>query len=155
MIDIEKSRFILGKESSEYLQILVYNFTYPNSTDISDGNWLNTRIKIKVGGFTADYEALLSNVDFFYFKNDLEKLYTQLDGTAKFSCIEEYLQIKIKGDGLGHFTADCIAVDKPGYGHELKFRIEFDQTEIQSMINKIDNLLSKFPIKEIEQIEKN
>ncbi len=154
MIDYEKSNILLGKESSEYLLILVYNFTYPNSTDFSDGNWLNTRIKIKVGGFTADYEALLSNVDFFYFKNDLEKLYTKLDGTAKFNCIEEYLQIKIKGDGLGRFAADCIAIDKPGYGHELKFRIEFDQTEILNMVKMINSLLDEFPIKDIEQIER-
>jgi hypothetical protein len=67
MIDTDKIKFILGKETSEYLQILVDNFAYPDSTDFWDGNWINTRIKIKVGGFIGDYDAQLRNVDFFDF----------------------------------------------------------------------------------------
>lgn len=47
MIDTDKIKFILGKETSEYLQILVDNFAYPDSTDFWDGNWINTRIKKK------------------------------------------------------------------------------------------------------------
>ena len=154
MIDTEKINFILGKESSEYLQILVNNFAYPDSTDFWDGNWINTRIKIKVGGFIGDYAAQLRNVDFFDFKNGLEILYDKLDGYASFNCLEDYLQIKIKGDGLGHFEADCMANDNPGvYGNELKFSIAFDQTEIHSLTNMIDNILNEFPIKDIDQIQ--
>lgn len=156
MIDTDKIEFILGKETSEFLQILVDNFAYPDSTDFWDGNWINTRIKIKVGGFTGDYKAQLRNVDFLDFKNGLARLYDKLDGYANFNCLEDYLQIKIKGDGLGHFSADCLANDNPGiYGHELKFSIDFDQTEIQSLTKMIDDILIRFPIKEIEQIRKN
>ena len=156
MIDTEKIRFKLGKESSEYLQILAHSYAYPDSTDFWDGNWINTRIIIKVGGFKGDYEAQLRNVDFFDFKKGLENLYNILDGYANFNCIEDYLRIKIKGDGLGHFSAYCIAIDNPGInGHTLKFSIEFDQTEIHSLTKMIDDLLKEFPIKEIEQIQKN
>ena len=155
-MDTGITRFILGKETSEYLQILVYDFSYPNSTDFWDGNWINTRIKIKVTGFIGDYEAQLRNVDFLDFKNELERLYNNLDGYANFNCLEDYLQIKIKGDGLGHFFAECIAIDNPGiYRHELKFTLEFDQTEIHGMTKMIDDLLNEFPIKDIGQIQKN
>lgn len=156
MIDTEKIRFILGKESSDYLQILAFDFAYPDSADFWDGNWINTRIMIKVGGFNGDFEAQLRNVDFLDLKKGLENLYHKLDGYANFNCLEDYLQIKIKGDGLGHFSADCIATDNPGiYGHELKFTIEFDQTEIHILTKMIDDLLNEFPIKDIEQIQKN
>ena len=83
-------------------------------------------------------------------------MYDKLDGYANFNCLEDYIYIKIKGDGLGHFSADCIANDNPGiYGHELKFSIEFDQTEIHILTKMIDDLLKEFPIKDIEQIQKN
>lgn len=156
MKDTDKIKFILGKETSEYLQILLDNFAYPDSTDFWDGNWINTKIELNVGGFTGDYSAQLRNVVFLDFKNGLERLHDKLDGYADFNCPEEYLQIKIKGDGLGHFSADCVANDNPGiYGHELKFSIDFDQTEIRSLTKMIDDILTEFPIKEIEQIQKN
>ncbi|MCU0351374.1 MAG: hypothetical protein MUF43_11195 [Flavobacterium sp.] len=41
-MDTDKIKFILGKETSEYLQIFLDNFTYPDSTDFWDGNWINT-----------------------------------------------------------------------------------------------------------------
>jgi hypothetical protein len=156
MNDSEKINFILGKESSEYLEIYADNFAYPDSTDFWDGNWIETRIKIKVGGFTGNYSAQIRNVDFLDLKNGLERLYNQLDGYANFNCLEEYLQIKIKGDGLGHFLADCIANDNPGIrGHELKFSIDFDQTEIHRMTKMIDDLLIEFPIKEMKKTHNN
>jgi hypothetical protein len=154
MIDTDKISFILGKESSDYLQILIDNYAYPDSNDFWDGNWLNTRIIIKAGAFSGNYKAQLRNVDFLDFKNGLKNLYIKLDGYASFSCIEDYLQIKIKGDGLGHFSADCIAIDNPGiYGHKLEFNIDFDQTEISAMTKILDLIITVFPIKQIEQLK--
>jgi len=156
MINSEKIGFILGKENSDYLQILVDNYAYPDSNDFWDGNWINVRIVIRVGAFNGSYKAQLRNVDFLDFNNELKNLYQNLDGFANFHCLEDYLQIKIKGDSLGHFSADCIATDNPGiYGNKLEFTLEFDQTEIHSMTKMIDDLLNEFPIKDFEQIQKN
>jgi hypothetical protein len=141
--------FTLGKETSEYLQITVRGFAYPDAADFAEGNWLDTRIKIKVGGFMGDYEAQLQNVDFLHFRTGLARVYDNLDGYANFNCPEDHLEIIVKGDGIGHFTADCIAKDGPGiYRNELRFNIEFDQTEIPRLIRTIDDLLTEFPIKD-------
>jgi hypothetical protein len=146
--------FILGKETSDYLKLLILNYANPNSNDFWDGNWLNVKILIKVGGFNGDYNAQLRNINFLDLKKGLENLYNKLDGFAEFHCIEDYLGIKIKGDGLGHFTADCFAIDYPGiYGNKLKFSLEFDQTEISELTKMIDLIIEKYPIKEIEQLE--
>ena len=154
MIDSDKTKFILGKETSEYLLIIVDNFAYPDSNGFWDGNWINTRIRIKVGGFAGDYSAQLRNVDFLYFKSGLERLYDKLDGYASFECLEEYLHIIIKGDGFGHYMANCVANDSPGInGHELRFSLEFDQTEIHSLTRMIEDLLKEFPIKDIGQLQ--
>jgi hypothetical protein len=154
IINNDKLGFILGKESSDYLQILIDNYAYPDSNDFWDGNWLNARISIKVGGFSADYKAQLRNVDFVDFNKGLENIYNKLDGFAEFYCLEDYIGIKIKGDGLGHFTADCVAIDNPGiYGHKLEFSIDFDQTEISDLTKMIDLIIETYPIKEIEQMK--
>ena len=154
MIDIEKAGFILGKKSSNYLQIETTNYSFPDSNDFWDGNWINVRIEIKAGAFRGDYEAQLRNVDFLDFRDGLERLYNKLDGFTNFDCIEDYLKIKIKGDGLGHFTADCIANDDPGiYGNCLEFTLEFDQTEIHGLTKMLDDILKEFPIKDKGQLK--
>jgi hypothetical protein len=156
MIDIENTEFILGKKSSDYLQILVDKYSYPNSNDFWDGNWMDTKINIKAGAFIGSFVAQIRNVDFLDFNKGLGNLYNKLDGFANFNCLEDFLEIKIKGDGLGHFSADCIANDKQTIsGNKLEFSLEFDQTEIISLTNMIDKILDKFPIKEIDQIKRN
>jgi hypothetical protein len=96
------------------------------------------------------------NVDFLNFNKGLRDLYDKLDGYANFNCLEDYLEIKVKGDGLGNFSADCIANDKQTIpGNKLEFSLEFDQTEISSLSNMLDEILDKFPIKEIDEIKRN
>ncbi len=154
MTDIEKVIFVLGKKSSDYLQIETTNYSYPDSNDFWDGNWINARIEIKVGGFQGDYKAQLRNVDFLDFRDGLERLYNKLDGFTNFYCLEDYLKIEVKGDGLGHFSADCIANDNPGiYGNCLEFTLEFDQTEIHGLTTMLDDILKEFPIKDKEQLK--
>ena len=50
MTDTDKIRFILGRETSEYFQIVLENFAYPDSSDFGDVNWINERIK-KIADF--------------------------------------------------------------------------------------------------------
>lgn len=153
MMNSDKISFILGKESSEYLKILILGYAYPSANDFWDGNWLNVRISIRTRGFSGDYKAELRNVDFLEFQKELDNLYNKLNGFAEFHCLEDYLRIMIKGDGMGHFTADCTATDSPGiYGHLLKFSINFDQTEISYLTRMIDLIIDKYPIKEIQQL---
>jgi hypothetical protein len=156
MIYTENTEFILGKKSSDYLQILIDNYSYPNSNDFWDGNWINAKIKIKAGAFNGSFIAQVRNVDFLNFNKGLRDLYDKLDGYANFNCLEEYLEIKVKGDGLGNFSADCIANDKQTIpGNKLEFSLEFDQTEISSLSNMLDEILDKFPIKEVDKIKRN
>lgn len=153
MDEIKENVFILGKESSDFVKIKINCFSYPSATDFWDGNWINSSISLKAGAFKASYPAELTTVDFFEFMSGLERIYESLKGTANFYTIEEYLQVKITGDGIGHFIADCIAVDNPGAdGNTLHFRLHFDQTEIKGMIKMISEILDSFPIKEIEQL---
>ncbi len=140
--------FVIGRESSNFLKITINNYSFQNTDDYWDGNWLSVRINIKVGGFTGNYGAQLRNTDFIDFKKDLEKIYSNLEGQALFHSMEDYLQINISGDGLGHFKADCMATDDPGIdGNKLAFILAFDQTEIYDMTKMIDKIIENFPLR--------
>lgn len=150
----EPVEFVLGKKSSDYLLIETLNYADPNSNDYWDGNWLNTYIELKVGGFNGNYKAQIRNDEFQNFRNGLEYPYNKLDGRTNFECIEHYISIQVEGDGLGHFQAKCTANDNPGiYENTLEFSIEFDQTEIPGLINMLDDILKQFPIKASEHLK--
>jgi hypothetical protein len=61
--------------------------------------------------------------------------------------LEGYLEMKITGDGIGHFEVNIKACDKPGiYGSCLTFSLNFDQTYIKKLTNKLDEIIKEFPV---------
>jgi hypothetical protein len=139
--------FTIGKESSEFLKVEILNYQFPNATEYWDSSWLNTTIQIKVGAFSAKYSAQLQTIDFSSFEKELKRLYTDLNGVTQFYSIENWLNLKFKGDGIGHFEVRGTACDFPGTGNTLKFNFEIDQTYIPILLNQLSNILEKFPVK--------
>lgn len=111
-----------------------------------DRNWINTLVTVKGGHFTGQFEAMFMTTDFERFKQELKPLYDNLKGTAKFSGFEGQLELKIKGDGIGHFEVDVLACDQPGIGGVLTFKMSFDQTIIKDLVEQLDSITRKFPI---------
>ena len=128
-------------------QIKPEKLLFPNSKLDWDRNWISAKIFIKTGGFIGNYIAEIMTLDFEKFKQELIKLYDNLNGSANFECLEHYLTIKIKGDGLGHFTAYCEAIDKPSDDeNKLSFSFYFDQTQIKDLVNQLDLITKEYPI---------
>ena len=112
-----------------------------------DKNWVKTLVTIKGGEFSGQYTGDFMTVDFEKFKQELSGLYDNLKGTANFYDIEGYLQLKIVGDGFGHFEVDVEACDQPGIcGSKLLFTMAFDQTEIKELVKQLDSITKRFPI---------
>jgi hypothetical protein len=141
------TRFTIGKETSEFVEISILNYERFDSSNYWDANWLKTRIKIKVGAFKADYSAQLQTTDFANFRNELERIYRDLNGITRFYSLEDWLEIKLTGDGIGHFKLDCKACDFPGTGNTLFFDMQIDQTEIPGLIHQLTSLIEIFPVR--------
>jgi hypothetical protein len=123
-------------------------FSYPDST-YPTNNIIQSRVSILAGSFEANYLADLSTLDFRCFRREIERLCDNLGGVANYNCDNRFLSIRVLGDGLGHFKADCIAIDSPGFDERsLSFVINFDQTQIKDIVNQIDTILQTYPIKE-------
>ena len=128
------------------LQIEPLGLMFPNAQTDRDKSLISTKIIINAGGFKADYIAEIMTIDFVRFKNELKSLYDNLSGYANFDCLERYLTIKIKGDGLGHFNANCEAIDNPGFEEStLNLTLHFDQTQINNLVDQLDLIIKEFP----------
>ncbi len=126
-------------DNNSCLKIEPIKLMFPDSESERDRNMILAQIVIRVGGFQGNYNAEIMTTDFEQFKQELSWLYNDLKGSATFNCIERYLTMIVVGDGLGHFTVDCIAVDTPGiYGNELRFQMHFDQTQINGLVSQLD-----------------
>lgn len=110
---------------------------------ITNDGWIESYVEIKAGGFRGSYRAAFMLYDFSVFRDQLKFIYDDLNGIAKFNSLENQLQINIKGDGLGHLVADCIAMEEVGYGNELRFELDFDQTYIPMLIRQLDSIIER------------
>ena len=73
-----------------------------------------------------------------------------MKGQAEFKALEGQIHIKIEGDGFGHFTVDCYAMDQPGVGNKLSVEMAFDQTQIPGFVRQLDKIVKEFPIQGTE-----
>jgi hypothetical protein len=115
---------------------------------ISPENLVNTIITVRSGHFNGEFAFKMVSVDFEWLKRGFKRLYNDLGGVFNFDCFDKgFLVLNIKGDGIGHFECDCIVNDNPGiYGTELTFRLEFDQTEINDLVDQLDLITKTYPI---------
>jgi hypothetical protein len=136
---------LIGSADGAHLSVEPFRREFPDAYDVWDGNTLCTAIRIVVGGFRADYEAQLRTEDFVKLRAALRELYEHLDGTASFETMEGWLRLQIRGDGRGHFTAECVALDQPGTGNCLTFTLELDQTDLPAMVRALEAIERAFP----------
>jgi hypothetical protein len=118
----------------------------PEATDYWDGNWVYATVKIAARAFRGEFEAQLRADEFASFRNQILPLHEKLVGRATFETTEGWLRVEIEGDGKGHFRADCVAVDQPGMGNRLSFKIDFDQTELPDILCGLDAVCEAFPV---------
>ncbi|MBF0694640.1 MAG: hypothetical protein IR153_06245 [Flavobacterium sp.] len=141
----EETTYLEISESGNFIRIDLIGFNHPNAELDWDKNWIRGFVKVKAGGFLGEFEADFMTVDFVRFKNELTKLYDNLNGTATFNTLESQVEIKIVGDGIGHLKAECVSMDYAGTGNKLEFEINFDQTHIPKILNQLEKITNRFP----------
>jgi hypothetical protein len=146
--DLEARRdVIIGHPSSDNIRLSVFGYMYPDSEDSDDGNWLISELEITSGAFKGivGYDLLLRSGEFERFLKDIEPMYETLTGTAKYTTMEDWLEINVEGDGRGHIAATGFVIDRHINSNKLNFHINFDQTSLPQMIKGLKKLLEKYP----------
>ena len=102
------------------------------------------QIEAVVDGFRASYVTDLFGGDLPAFREALARLYSFESQEAVFETAERELKIEIKGDGRGHFRAECVTRRNSAELFPcLSFTLEFDQTEIPPMLAELDAVLGR------------
>jgi hypothetical protein len=130
----------------DVVTIQVLGRMHANATDFWDGNWLVSPVKLELGAFTGRLEAGLRVDELANFREQLQVLYRTLEGEARLQSIENWLILVAKGDGLGHIEVVGAAMDEPGTGNELRFRLELDQTYLPEIIDSLAQVEAAFPV---------
>ncbi|SDE45978.1 hypothetical protein SAMN05216464_106220 [Mucilaginibacter pineti] len=135
-------------ESGNIIKVEALEFQTFGSGNQYDKNWIKSKITVKAGGFSGEYHADLMTVDFKQFEKQLSTLYDNLSGGAAFHDLEGYLEIRIIGDGVGHFEVNVTADDSPGANSRtLTFSMTIDQTYIKPIVNNLKKITEAFPVK--------
>ncbi|MDB4940857.1 MAG: hypothetical protein JWP97_391 [Labilithrix sp.] len=145
LASVDAPRFCIGR-SNPRVSVRPSRREFHDATDCWDGNWVYATITIAAGAFGAEFEALLRAEELVRFRDELRPLHEKLVGRARFDTMEEWLSITIVGDGKGHFDADCVALDRPGTGNRLTFKIAFDQSDLPEILGGLDAITSAFPV---------
>ena len=139
-------RLIIGLESSEYVSIQIIRRCYPEATDYDDGNWLDVQIEVRAGAWFGRFKGCLRAEEFEAFRHEIAALHEQLEGTAEFSPMEPWINLKLSGNGRGGIELEGEAIDQVGTGNTLKFGWEMDQTYLPGIIRALDSIIGQFPV---------
>jgi hypothetical protein len=155
-VNNEENLYFEINSQGNLLKIETLNQVYENSDLDWDNNWIKCKIYVSGGVFSGNYFAELQTVDFEKFKCDINSLYENLNGVIEFNDLEGYVNIEIKGDGIGHFKCITTCEDFPGINSAtLSFEIDFDQTYIKKIVYQLNEITKKFPIKGNYTIQNN
>ncbi len=99
-------------ESEECLTISLLGRSHPGATDYWDGNWVRANVKVKAGGFRGSVGGDLRTEELARFLAQLGRLQESLRGTAEFATMEEWLSLRVSGDGKGHMEFRCVIRDQ-------------------------------------------
>lgn len=136
----------IGNLARSRVILQVLRREHGGATDYWDGNWLLVDVDIDVGGFRGRFQASLRVDEFERFLAEVRDLQGDLEGTARFEAMEDWLEIVLRGDGLGHIGVEGMARDEPGRGNTLTFRLATDQTFLPPLIAELADVLAEFPI---------
>lgn len=145
--DGEPPGFLLGTEGDDYLRIVVRRRLYPGADDYWDGNWVAAEVSVRAGAFQGAFEASLRTTDFESFRRKLGALYEKLSGEAVFETMERWVDVRVVGDGRGHFEARCGLRDDASFGNRLTFSLAFDQTQVPAVLGRLDEIVRRFPVR--------
>ena len=120
---------------------------FPDLHDYHDGNWLISDITIMVPGFKGSFDFCLDAPALAGFLQELNQMKATVSGSASFTPIEPSISLVGEMTNMRQIRWKGIAQYPLGYGSELDFEFESDQSYLPEVISELENVLSLFPVR--------
>jgi hypothetical protein len=132
----------LGSER-EYIALNVSGREFPNTSDFWDANWLICTVEIAVGAFRGRVDGMIRTEELETFRGEIVRLNEGLGGEAEFSTMEQWLALRLIGNGRGQIEARCEVGDG---GNTLRCCLSVDQTFLPPLIQQLSKLIEAYPV---------
>jgi len=139
-------KFKLLGEENEKVEIEVIGRTHPESTDYWDGNWIDAKLKVEIPGYLVEFVANLRTDELRGFLDELKIMYKTLKGKVELDNMDEYIHFECEINNLGHIRWIGKTCYPPGYGAELTFEFQSNQSYLEQIIRELDAILAVFPV---------
>ena len=137
---------LICADHGEFVKLSVAGRSHPDCDDYWDGNWLRATVDVRAGCFRGSVDGDIRAEELVAFCGQLAKLHQSLQGVAEYDTLEDWLQIRATGDGLGHIEIRCVVLDQPGIGNKLEFTLASDQTFMKQTIYQLTEATKAFPV---------
>jgi hypothetical protein len=139
--------FSLGGNERDRVEVQVHSYERAPVGDYHDDNWVQVSVRVRAGAFSGAFDCTFLAPEFSEFRDSLRALHQSLTGKASFSTLEEQLTLELAGDGLGHISLRGVALDSPGMGNKLEFRLDLDQGHLSTALTELDEIVAAFPVR--------
>ncbi len=115
--------------------------------DYWDADWIQSGVTVRAGAWQGRYRAFLSRAGFVSFRKQVQELYSSLSGEAIFTTVEDWIEVRLRGNGRGEITVEGTAWDRPGIGNRLEFHLpDIDQTFLPPLLTQLDAIIEHYPV---------
>jgi len=139
--------FVIKGLEGQYITIDVKGYSYPESNDDWDRNWLVCSIKAETPGFLANFGADLRTDEIDSFYTELKELYKNMSGSASLVGMEGNVDIQVQIDRLGKLNWKVAFIYPSGYGATLEFEMESEQSYLNELIRRMKKVMDEYPIR--------
>jgi hypothetical protein len=138
--------FAFRCDAGGFLKVALLGRSHAGADDYWDGNWVNAAVDVQAGGFRGSVGGDLRAEELARFLDQLTSVQKSLEGTAEFATMEEWLSIRVTGDGRGHMAVRCVIRDQPGIGNTLECELATDQTFTRATVVELAAAVQAFPV---------
>jgi hypothetical protein len=126
---LNTGRILIGHREFDHVAIEV--------TGPAGENWYSADVRIASGVWQGVFGWQFYKGELKQFAKEINQLYRTLSGTAKLIPMEPNLELEMAGDGKGHIIVNGKARAEFNTGTYLAFRLEFDQTELPTIVQSL------------------
>jgi hypothetical protein len=138
--------FRFGGDEAEYIALVATGRSSPDADDFWDANWILCAVDVNAGAFRGRVDGMIRAEELEDFARQIDRLVASLDGEARCTTMEGWLDLRLVGDGRGHVSASCRLCDHPASHNTLDCRIEADQTYLPMLVRGLAGLIQSFPV---------
>jgi hypothetical protein len=135
----------IGGTDAEYLSLRSGGRSCPTGSDW-DANWLACVVEVAAGEFRGRAGGVIRTEEVEHFRQQLAGLHGRLTGEAVFETLEQWVTVRLTGDGRGHIETRGELRDGLVAGNALRFCLQLDGSYLPHILQQLAAAVKEYPV---------